>query len=193
MNHVPRSQLTYYLLNPGVCTLPFTCVVILSIWLQHTPSFLHSGHLWHLVSTTMLNFHLEVAAAKAAVERKDVITAGSAGRHAPSNPSSSRAFTSAFPHDNEEGKKKAVVSTASSSKAIKITQFVLGDIHWDTKDKEDSLIDEQTTIIRAQVLNTVNNCLAKQNTPSTILCYEATSTRKWAMLKTRWTLYFFHW
>jgi hypothetical protein len=54
----------------------------------------------------MLNFHLEVAAAKAAVERKDVITAGSAGRHVPSNPSSSRAFTSAFPHDNEEGNKK---------------------------------------------------------------------------------------
>ena len=121
----------------------------------------------------MLNFHLEVAAAKAAVERPDVIRAGSAGRHVPSTPSSSRAFTSAFPHNKEEGKKKVVESTASSSKAIKITQFVLGDIKWDTKDREDSIIDEQTTNIRAQVLNTVNICLAKQNAPSTIVSYEA--------------------
>ena len=50
---------------------------------------------------------------------------------------------------------------------------MLGDIKRDTKDREDPIIDEQTTNIRVQVLNTVNICLAKQNAPSTIVSYEA--------------------
>jgi hypothetical protein len=121
----------------------------------------------------MLNFHLEVAAAKAAVSRKPVPATGSVGKHVPSKPSSSRSFTSAFPHDDDEGKTKSVGGAPLIAKAIKIPQFTLGTIQWDTKEKEDSLVDEQTTNIRNQVLNTVNSCLARQNAPSTISSYEA--------------------
>ena len=50
MKHVSRNQLTYYLLNSGVCILHVTCVDILSIWLQRTPSFANSAqHLHHSI------------------------------------------------------------------------------------------------------------------------------------------------
>jgi hypothetical protein len=132
----------------------------------------------------MLNFHLEVAVAKAAVKRKVVTTVGSHGKDAPQNLFSSRTFTRGLPHDEDEGNKKAPRNLPSSSTSITIPQFSMGSIQWDPKEK-DTPVDEQTTDIRNEVLNTVNSCLAKQNAPSTICSYEAVLNKEVGYAQTK--------
>ena len=118
----------------------------------------------------MFNFHLEVAAAKAAIARaktKPMPRPVRAIKLSPPPPQ--------FNPDDSKRKRNNSPnrgSASQSSSAIRIPNFSVSEFDWNG-DETEFPIDEETKMVRRQVLQSVNECLTKQNAPSTILSYES--------------------
>ena len=116
-----------------------------------------------------MNFHLSVAAAKAALKTKATTPLVSPSLSASSTDAGGAPSTFECVHNN----KRKVAKIEADATIFKIPQFSINSMKWDDTAYEDFPVDSETAAVRSQVLDTVNSCLAKQNAPSTIITYEA--------------------
>ena len=135
----------------------------------------------------MFSHHLAIAAAREAVDNQKKAQPKASHRivangRAPSSTlgptasplvPASRTFSSAFPGKQSDFALKPGISTASSSaREIQIPQFLINSLEWDPPGAEFPA-DQETTEVRTKVMQTLNDCLTKQNAASTICTYEA--------------------
>ena len=113
----------------------------------------------------MFDHHLAIATAKAAMLKRPP-------------PSTSRSSSIIIPEPKKAARLAppstvpAPSTPASSSNAVKIPQFEVQELKWiDDGDFEDP--EKSTIELRSQVLAAANECMAKQNAPTTISSYES--------------------
>ena len=113
----------------------------------------------------MSSFYLKVAAVKAAMAKEKV-------KPATILPTTMASSISTRPPSVPPKKRKVDNEPGQSSSSILIPNFQVADMKWDVGGDKVPIEDE-TALLRKQVLLTVNDCLTRQNAPSTIAAYES--------------------